>query len=187
MPCAVICWGLYSESEEAMVSPCNCSGTQKYIHIGCLDNWMKNCLLIFAQTLAQAHGCATDFFVWKNRVANSPAFRFLALFDDAMWLYSSLFSVVQLIQAVPRFPKILIAARTNLHALRPMTMNIVSCMLMEVCLSTFNFGRHLVSISFYGFGWILDAAARHAGEHYVSQLSPSVQPLALGALIVPQL
>lgn len=194
-----------------MVSPCNCSGTQKYIHIGCLDNWMKvklerneegvenwnTCELCHATFATELPlDIRTDigtgawiryrFLLWKNRVVNSSAFRFLALFDDAVWLYSSLYSVTQLVQAVPRFPKILIAARTNLNALRPMTMNLVSCMLMEVCLSTFNFGRHLVSISFYGFGWMLDAAARHVGDNYVAQLSPSVQPFALGALIVPQ-
>ena len=37
-----ICLGEEGSEEDPFISPCNCSGTMKFIHLGCLREWLAN-------------------------------------------------------------------------------------------------------------------------------------------------
>lgn len=41
-----ICLVEDSFSDNPLVSPCNCSGTMKYLHIKCLQNWLRTKLKV---------------------------------------------------------------------------------------------------------------------------------------------
>ena len=36
-----ICLGEENEDENELISPCKCSGTMKYIHLKCLQEWIN--------------------------------------------------------------------------------------------------------------------------------------------------
>jgi len=37
-----ICLGEQGDGEDPFFSPCHCSGTMKYIHVLCLQKWLKS-------------------------------------------------------------------------------------------------------------------------------------------------
>eukprot|EP00960_Hanusia_phi_P049426 759547-Hanusia_phi.AAC.3 len=39
-----ICFEAESDSSNALVSPCNCKGTQRYVHTNCLKRWQRTAL-----------------------------------------------------------------------------------------------------------------------------------------------
>lgn len=41
-----ICYCDEFEDESPLIAPCNCSGTMKYIHFGCLQKWLKSRVVI---------------------------------------------------------------------------------------------------------------------------------------------
>jgi hypothetical protein len=41
-----ICYCDEFEDESPLIAPCNCSGTMKYIHFGCLQKWLKSKVVI---------------------------------------------------------------------------------------------------------------------------------------------
>ena len=122
----------------------------------------------------------------RNRVMSSPVGRGLRWFDNLMWLYSTVFAGCRTIAQLPTLPKLILTCRTNPSALKPLAANIVSSLLMELSLSTYDFRFYLESVAFYAMGWTLDAAARAVTSEYIALLPPSLQSIARGMLMVPQ-
>lgn len=54
-----ICLGDNSEIDNPFVTPCKCAGTMQYIHIKCLQMWLKSRLQIKTTAFATS-------FLWKN-------------------------------------------------------------------------------------------------------------------------
>jgi len=67
-----------------------------------------------------------------------------------------------------------------------MAANVVSSLLMELSLSTYDFRFYLESVAFYALGWSLDACARTVSSEIVGGLPPSLQGIVGGLLVVPQ-
>jgi hypothetical protein len=122
----------------------------------------------------------------RNRLMNSPLGRGLRWFDNLMWLYSTVFAGCRTIAQLPSLPKLVLRCRTDLSALKPLATNVVSSLLMELSLSTYDFRFYLESIAFYAMGWSLDAAARSIGSQYIHLLPSSLQNIAHGILVIPQ-
>jgi hypothetical protein len=193
-----------------LISPCHCSGTQKYIHFKCLNDWIKvklernedgvetfdTCELCQARfsvcpvNIRQDVGIGAwlryKLLLLRNRIVQSPLGRGIRWFDTLMWLYSSGFACFRVVTSLPQLPKLLITSRTNLRALKPMITNLVSSMLMELSMSTYDFRFHLETALFYMIGWGMDASARSVAESMVPSLPPTLQSFARGALLIPQ-
>ena len=54
-----ICLSEYPEPGNPFFSPCNCAGTMKYVHVKCLNKWLKSKLHV------KTTGHATSIY-WKN-------------------------------------------------------------------------------------------------------------------------
>lgn len=42
IPCCRICLQTEESDANPLISPCLCSGTMKYLHVECLQKWLKN-------------------------------------------------------------------------------------------------------------------------------------------------
>lgn len=122
----------------------------------------------------------------RNKIVHSPLFSGLRWFDKASSLYSTAFACIRLLFSLPQFPKLVMASRINPRALKPMATNVISSLLMELTLSTYDFRFHIDTVAFYIIGWIMDASARSVDCEWVPYLPPSLQPLAHLFLLVPQ-
>jgi hypothetical protein len=59
MPICRICLSEFTEQDNPLVNPCRCAGTMKYVHIKCLQLWLKSRL--------HTRDTATAFTIaWKN-------------------------------------------------------------------------------------------------------------------------
>ena len=117
---------------------------------------------------------------------NSPIGRGLRWFDNLMWLYSTVFAGCRTIAQLPTLPKLILTCRTDPSALKPMATNLVSSLLMELSLSTYDFRFYLESVAYYALGWTLDACARTLATEYLVGLPVGFQGVASGVLLIPQ-
>lgn len=122
----------------------------------------------------------------RNKIVHSSVFSGLRWFDKVTSMYSTAFACLRLVTSLPQFPNLVMASRINPRALKPMATNIISSLLMELSLSTYDFRFHIDTILFYTVGWIMDASARSVGREWVPYLPPSLQPLANLMLLIPQ-
>ena len=122
----------------------------------------------------------------RNRVMNSPVGRGIRWFDNLMWLYSTVFAGCRTIAQIPSLPGLILTCRTDPRALKPMATNVVSSLLMELSLSTYDFRFYLESVAFYALGWSLDACARSVSSEIVGGLPANLQGVVGGLLLVPQ-
>jgi len=195
---------------DPLISPCLCSGTQKYVHKKCLDSWMKVKLERGGENVerfATCELCSAAFSVgsldirqemglraWlryslislRNKIVHSPLFSGLRWFDKASSLYSTAFACIRLLSSLPQFPNLVLTSRLDPRALKPMATNVVSSLLMELTLSTNDYRFHIDTVIFYALGWVMDASARSADRELVPLLPPSLQPLTRLLLLVPQ-
>jgi hypothetical protein len=195
---------------DPLLSPCLCSGTQKYVHRKCLDSWMKVKLERGGENVhrfATCELCNAAFSVgsldirqemglgaWlrysmltlRNKIVHSPIFSGLRWFDKASSLYSTAFACIRLMSSLPLFPRLVMESRINPRALKPMATNVISSLLMELTLSTNDFRFHIDTVAFYFLGWIMDASARGVDRELVPFLPPSLQPLTHLLLLIPQ-
>ena len=123
---------------------------------------------------------------FRNRIMNSRIGRGLRWFDNLMWLYSTVFAGCRTIAQLPTLPKLIMTCRKDPRALKPMATNLVSSLLMELSLSTYDYRFYLESVAFYALGWTMDACARTVMREHVAGLPPSLQGVVGGFLIVPQ-
>ena len=122
----------------------------------------------------------------RNRIMNSPLGRGIRWFDNLMWLYSTVFAGCRTIAQLPTLPNLILTCRTDPSALKPMATNVISSLLMELSLSTYDFRFYLESVAFYALGWSLDACARTVSSEVVGSLPPSLQGIVGALLVVPQ-
>lgn len=127
-----------------------------------------------------------NLLTMRYKIVHSSMFRGLRWFDKVSSLYSTAYACMRLLSSLPQFPRLVMASRINPRALKPMATNVISSMLMELSLSTYDFRFHVDTVMFYTFGWLLDASARSVGRECVPCLPPSLQPLAHLFLVIPQ-
>lgn len=64
-----ICLADTVEYNNPLISPCYCSGTMKYIHVGCLQQWMESRVVLSETSYSKT-------FFWKNYDCELCKFKF---------------------------------------------------------------------------------------------------------------
>ena len=82
--------------------------------------------------------------------------------------------------------RLLVAARRDPSALRPLLPRFAAAMLLEPLISTADFAFHIETAAFYTAGRLLDEAARLVEVNVVAALPPHLQPVAAAALCIPK-
>lgn len=203
-----ICWG--EEGAEMMISPCNCDGTQRFVHRECLHRWML--IQMERKGPAAAYQCdicrsrlslPKDMHLniprlvllrrsanasWE-RLQHSPAGPILSAFLTTSWIYSGVYSIYGVISQAAEMPRLLAAARHSnnpFSVLRPLLGRLAMAIILEPLFSTQDFLFHLETILFYSAGWLLDHVATAVDLTLVQALPLPLMPIAHTLLYVPK-
>lgn len=124
---------------------------------------------------------------WQAAV-RSPAGPLIQALAASAWMYSAILGCCNAAIAVVDLPRLVLAARTDPSALRPLAPRFAAAALLDPLLfsRTQHWRFHLESVAFYCAGWLLDASARLADVHVLAALPPHLRALASAALWVPK-
>ena len=122
---------------------------------------------------------------WSSLLERPYIGRALKAFAGVATFYASTFACWSLAGHMLDYPRVLMDARKNPSALKPMIPHLVSAICMESIILTFDYMFHAETAVFYALGWLLDALSRIVRENYVTKLSSRIQPLANLLVSVP--
>jgi len=191
-----------------LISPCDCSGTQRFVHVRCLSTWVRTkhdtngldglwrcelclhdynfggrlpfrvSLLSWIQYRLQRLWRAID----RTPVVG-PTLRFL---DNAVLLYSVSFAFASVAANLPSLPGLVLICRKNPKELRPFAPQFAAALIMESLLGSHDYLFHVGTVALYGLGWLLDASCRILDIRYAQILSKRTFQFVTGALMVPK-
>lgn len=169
----------------ALLSPCRCAGSSRYVHSRCLKRWIDAVAsskgISFAvrcdvcrspyrhlptsyfgpiqeQLIHRLHRFCTEAWEGTSRSALGPAITALA---TSAWFYSSIHGLFFAISQLTTMPSMLLNARRDpLTALSPLIPRFFTAAIVEPLLSSRDFWFHIETAIFYAFGWSLDAISR---------------------------